>query len=164
MQTDRLDLKRSFLMFKMWFHVYFQDKNMILWFSIPTQKFVKSPKTFVRKQFFIADSERSDQGLSIPLLFSIFWTLYQKLPLFEQIVHSKKTFLWMVLTYSWNIESHFWDRIWTDDIESFSKIHSFACYTILGKKLQVFEKITDTFLKVCAFEFLPERYIYIYLW
>ena len=42
--------------------------------------------------FFIADSERSDRGLSIPLLFTIFWMLSQKLHSFEQVVHSEKNF------------------------------------------------------------------------
>ena len=62
---------------------------MILWFSTPTQKFVWFLKNNAQKYFFITDSARSDRGLSIPLLFTIFWIRNQKLHWFEQIVHSK---------------------------------------------------------------------------
>ena len=79
--------------------MYFQCKNIILWFSIPTQKLVKVQKNIVRKHFFIADSERSDRGLSIPLLFTIFWMLSQKLHSFEQVVHSEKNFFLNVFNF-----------------------------------------------------------------
>ena len=69
----------------------------------------------------------------------------------------------MCLTSSWNIETHFWHRIWNIQNESVQNIYTFDYLTLLDKKLQVFKKICDTFCSYFANVILVERYIYIYL-
>ena len=87
---------------------------MILWFLTTCKKLVQfSKKNVARKTFFIADSERSDRGLSIPLLFMIFWMLSQKLHSLEQVVHSEKNLFLNVFNF---FVKH-WNTFLTPDLE-----------------------------------------------